>query len=449
MIRRSLVLAVLALGALAGVQRPAAAAMLPDSTQLDGWRLSNGLEVRVRHVPHMAGVVITTGYRSGTLDDPAGREGLAEVLSQLAFHSAAGDIPDRSPEEMASLRPLGWKVQTTPRMTLLSEVASAQQFPGVLRQVATRMRGVTVTEAGLGAAVDTVRRSLANRYFGIVDQALEGRLDALARGVADEAIVGAAMAKGLGGLKARDAQAELARRFVPANACLALAGDFSNVNVRALIEHEFGSIPAGSRAPDVSDPVLQAGERQSTWPGLDHPVPAVGILAPSLDDSTHASFFLAGLMTGLQLRAMRGNPAAPVTLRFLFSAYDSPDMLRLYPDLPPGDDKPATLGLVMDYLTEQIGREMVTRDLIERVKAAWDWLLGGPLPPGLQKQAAEAPGMLVPLTSGMATRALWRGDDFWDGYRRRFEASVENPSVYFPWMTDPAHQVRLVLVPKK
>jgi len=447
--RRSLVLFAAFLAALALPARPVHAALLPDSTEIDGWRLSNGLEVRIRHVSGMKGVVITAGYRSGMLDDPPGREGLSEVLSHLEFFSAAGDIPDRKVDEMASLRPLGWKVSTTPRVTLLTEVASLHQFPGVLRQVATRMRGVTLTPAGLEAAVDTVRRSLGQRNFGIVSQALYWRLDALARGISDEQLVGLASARGLGSLKLAEAEQLLKQRFVPANACLALAGDFSNMNIRTVVEHEFGSIPGGARMPDVPDPPLHPGERRSVWPGLDHPVGALGVLAPSLADSTHPSFFLAGLVIGLQLRNMSGDAPPPLAARFLFSAYEQPEMLRLYPDLQKGDTRPASLGVLLDYLTEQIGREIVTKTLLNRVKIGWDWLLGGPMPEGLIRQARPAPGFLIPLTTSMATRAVWRGDRFWNLYRYRFETSVDNPSIFFKWMNDPAHQVRVVFVPKK
>ena len=73
MTRRSFVLAAACLGLVLGPLRPASAVVLPDSTAADAWRLANGLEVRVRHIPGAAGVVITTGYRSGLLDDPKGR----------------------------------------------------------------------------------------------------------------------------------------------------------------------------------------------------------------------------------------------------------------------------------------------------------------------------------------------------------------------------------------
>jgi len=447
--RRFLVLAATALGLLLGPPRPATAVPLPDSTVVDGWRLANGLEVRVRHIPGAAGVVITTGYRSGLLDDPAGREGLAELLTELQFHSAAGEVPERTRAEMESLRPLGWKASTTPRLTMLTEVATLPQFPGVLRQVATRMRGVTVTPDGLAAAVAAVRREMGARTFGLADQGLYWRSHALAAGLSDEALVARASGRGLPGVKLEEAAALLRERFAPANGCLALAGDFSNLNLRALIEQEFASLPGGRAREAATGPALRGGERVSVWPGLERPLGVVGIVAPALDDSLHPRFYLAGLVMGLELRRKSGAPAAPLAARFQFSPYDEPELLRLYPDLPAGDATPAALGTAFQDLTETIGRMIVSLESLNGVKRAFDWLLGGPLPPGIRGQSAQAPGMLTPLTTGMAARALWRGDAFWDRYRESFEQSVMSPTVFFDWMLDPAHQARLVLSPRK
>ena len=449
MTRRSFVLAAACLGLVLGPLRPASAVVLPDSTAADAWRLANGLEVRVRHIPGAAGVVITTGYRSGLLDDPKGREGLAELLAELQYFSAAGEIPERTREEMESLRPLGWRANTSPRLTMFTEVATLQQFPGVLRQVATRMRGVAVTPAGLASAAAAVRREMGSRTFGHPEQGLYWRARALAAGQSDEALLAGAAGRWLAGVKPEEATALLQARFAPANSCVALAGDFSNLNLRGLLEQEFGSIPAGTARATAPDAVLRGGERVSVWPGLERPLGVLGIVAPALDDSLHPHFYLAALMMGLELRRKSGSPAAPLTARFQFSAYDEPEMLRLYPDLAADHATPAALGAAMDDLTDGLGRKIVTMEAMNGVKRAWDWLLGGPLPQGVRMQASQAPGMLTPLTTGMATRALWRGDDFWDRYRTAFEESAMTPATFFNWVLDPAHQVRLVLAPRK
>ncbi|MCC6349295.1 MAG: insulinase family protein [Candidatus Eisenbacteria bacterium] len=449
MIRRLLICACLLAGFTVAAARPATAVLLADSTFVEGWRLANGLEVRVRHVPGASGMIVVAGYRSGLLDDPKDREGLAELLANLEFFAAAGDIPARTREEMASLRPLGWKAGTSSRVTSFTEVATPQQFPGVLRQVATRMRGVTVTPEALASSIAEVRRDLASRAFGQPEQGLYWRVRALAGGTSDEALLAQAGARGLSRLGADEVSALLRARFTPANGCLALVGDFTNLDLRSLVEREFGSIPGGEARPDAPEVRLAGGSRTSLWPGLARPLGALGIIAPALDDSLHPSFYLSGLILGLQLRRTAGAAPAPLTARFQISTYEEPELLRLYPDLPAGSTDPAALGTAFGALAEQVGREIVSRDAMDGVKRGWDWLLGGPLPQALRFQSEKAPGMLVPLATGMVTRALWRGDDFWDRYRHRFETTPLGPSVFLEWMEDPAHQVRLVLAPKR
>src|SRR5262249_58631009 len=108
---------------------PAGAAMRSDSTVTDAWRLGNGLEVRTLNVPHTPGVSITLAFRAGSGYDPAAQEGLAELLAELQFTCPAGDVPERSREEMASLRPLGWEGQTGARLRRFTEIAAPRPPP--------------------------------------------------------------------------------------------------------------------------------------------------------------------------------------------------------------------------------------------------------------------------------------------------------------------------------
>jgi len=160
---------------------PAAAQMRADSTVADAWKLANGLEVRTLHVPHAPGVSITLAFRAGSGYDPAGREGLSELLAELQFTSAAGDVPERTREEMASLRPLGWESRPGTRLVRFTEIATRTQLAGVLQQVAKRLAGVQVTEAGLKAALVSVRRDAGGRLFGQPSDVLYWRAGLIAR----------------------------------------------------------------------------------------------------------------------------------------------------------------------------------------------------------------------------------------------------------------------------
>ena len=139
---------------------------LADSTWVERWTLKNGLDVTVHHIPRCNSVAVIAAWRVGRDQDPRDRDVMADLLSEVLFTAAAGDVPERSREEMNDLRPQGWNLQVTPRFTLLSELSPPAQFPGVLRQVATRMRGLTVTDSTLALARRQVVRDLGERYFG-------------------------------------------------------------------------------------------------------------------------------------------------------------------------------------------------------------------------------------------------------------------------------------------
>jgi hypothetical protein len=76
-------------------------------------------------------------------------------------------------------------------------------------------------------------------------------------------------------------------------------------------------------------------------------------------------------------------------------------------------------------------------------------MLGGPMPRPLLTSVREDPAALNVLCTSLASRALWGNETFWADYRRRFDFTVARPFYYWAdWVRDPAHQVRMLLVPK-
>lgn len=424
---------------------PAHADTLADSTESLRFHLANGLEVRTRSIPGAKAVAITVGYRAGSLYDPVGREGASDLLADLAFTAAAGDIPERTHAEMASLRPLGWTVRTNARMALLTEVAGTQQFPGVLRQVATRMRGVQVTDAALQTALADTRRDLGTRYFGAPDMALYYRSGDLARGMSDEALVRRASGKALEGIRAKEVSALLARLYVPGNAVLSLAGDLSGLDIRALVESEFGAIPGGSAAPEPAAPAFHSGVRAMPWPGLARPLGVLAVQSPALTDSLHPSFFLGTLVTAAGLPRTWGVPEPPLSSRFQYSIFDDAEIVRFYPPVRPGSARPQDLGEEFSFRLDELAAVTVTADQLDRVRLSIAWMLGAPLTPDIKQRTQAETGPLATIAMNTATRALWMGDAFWDDYLARFLSQRYGHNTFYHWMDQPDHQFQLLL----
>ncbi len=438
-----MLLAAAALGPL-----PAAAAgptTLPDSTRVDQWSLSNGLRVTTREVPGASSVAITVAYGSGSAADPVGREGLAWLLAEARFMAAAGDVPERSRGEMQSLRPGGWRVKVLPRATLFIELATPQQFPGVLHQTATRMRGVRLTPVLIEQATAAVRGDLGGFYARDPDSVSWALPRELAAGADSAALARLASGGALEAVTMREVERVMRERFVPANATLAIAGEFSGIDLHAFLEREFGSIPAGTPPPPTKV-ALRPAAATLTLPGLTAPLAVVGVIAPAVTDIDHAEFYLAALLMASRARSLWGDPQPPGTSRFKFSLFDDPDLVRFYPPIDPEQGDTTWVGARLEEVLDPMSRTVIPPDVVDGIKRGVYWLLGGAMPSELARRAPGDPAVITNLSSTMAMRALWQPESFWAEYRTRF-GNVETVPLetWVRYALDRQHQVRLVL----
>jgi hypothetical protein len=426
---------------------PAAAQMRADSTVSAQWRLGNGLEVRMRHVPGAAAVAVVLGARHGRAHEPAGREGLAEMLTTLVLTAPAGEVPARSLDAMPELRPLGWGLQVTPQTSACTEIVRTDQVPGVLRELALRLRGVTVTPETMRGVLLRMRRDYGERHFARPELAAHYRLREVGEGVTDEDIVRRASLTQLERLRGDEVQQLLARHWCPANAVLSLAGDLEALDLRAMIEAEFGPLPAGTAQPEARQPALQASQRVTRLQGLAQEAGAVGLFAPALEDSLHPSYYLAMVVFGAWANDHWGKPVAPFRSRFQYSLFDEPDLVRLYPPVGAGTREVQPLLDEFNLRADLFAQTMTPMAILDQARGVTGWLIGGDLPGMLLRHARRDPGTLGTLAGTAAHRALWRGDAFWAEYRRRFETSPLAPGYFYSALVDPRRQIGVLFTP--
>ena len=433
---------------------PAAAAIeapreLEDSTFVQTWKLDNGLRVATRHVPRAAAVAITVAYDFGNDDDPKGREGLAMLLGEIGFTAAAGDIPERTREDLDSQRPHGWSLTATRRSVMFTEIAATSQFPGVLQQVATRMRGVTVTREGLRAAMANVRSEMQARVNG-----QEPSLYHLTR----EAALGhenstVTPGRDLERMTAESARQQMQRLMVPANAALTLAGNLEDVDVPKLIQDLFGPLPAGTRLEHGRRDSLRAGAKSITLAQAQGRRGVVGIIAPPLTDPAHPGFYLSTMMLGTHFNRVWteiGNPSLPPPSyrSFLhYAIFDEPDLVRLF---PPGAATPDDLGTVLKDAINQLYTTVIPSETFEEMRRNLLWLLGGPMTDEQRTRARRDTSVLHTLARSMAGRELFGGEAVWGPYRERFTALPDGGlQSWMSYYQAPEHQVRLMTVPNR
>jgi len=429
---------------------PAHPDTLADSTWVDRWTLKNGIDVNVRHIPSGNAVAVIVAYRVGRNLDPPGQEGLADLLAEVLLTAPAGDIPERSRQEMGDLRPRGWNLQVTPRFTLLSELAPPDRFPGLLRQVATRMRGVTVTDTGLAGSQRVVGRDLADRYLGTPQLMLIHQLHELAAGVSDEAILRRASGRTLQDVTVRGVSERLHELYVPANAVLAMAGNFQGVDLRSLVASLFEDIPAGTPVREPPRPVLKAGARTVRTPNLQYPVGIAGVISPALEDSLHPDFYFNALIIGRYCEQQWGKAPQPLPSRFRYPIMADPQLVEFFPPVGADETDADQLGVILQDAVEALSVSIVDPAILEELRINHVWILGGPMTPSLLARMREHTGTLHTLASTLAVRALWGSDDFWARYRARFMnphgTRGERWGSYFQ---APDHIVRLLMVPSR
>ena len=445
------VLITLATGALArtaGAEAGRALGASADSVTRATWTLSNGTRVVAQHIPRGFGISISVGYPGGSDQDPAGRGGLAALLAELEFMSAAGDVPERTRREMTSLRPLGADVHVGECFTLFTEVANRAQFYGVLHQVVTRMRGVQVTPAGVTAALATVRGHYHDQYLGAPDLALYNQMRDRATGLDDAALRQLATVAGLEKLTAKDLAPQVAKAFPSNRAVIAIAGNLDGMDVRAALEHELTGVAGGP--PGALPPArrLQPFSLGTTRAGLARPIGGIGIFAPAFTDSTHPAFFLAALIVGAQGNTQWGDPVPPMTSRFQYSVIEDPDLMRLYPPMTLQDRTPEA---VAQSFTSTLGRQdnlVVQDDIMEQLRYGVEWLIGGRLNDAVLNHMRTDGLSLILLSTNIAERELRGGEAFWSVYRARAEkVGVPDLVWWLAYMSDPKLEARLVFVP--
>jgi hypothetical protein len=433
-----------------GAPASAGAETLIDSTSVERWKLANGLQISVRHVPRCPAVAIVVAYRIGRDHDPRGREGLADLACELLVTAAAGTVPERTREQIDLIRPMGWNLQVSPRFTLISEVTPVSKFPAVLGEVATRMRGVTVTDSILARAVRSVSADQARKYLGEVDLTLYNRVRQVALGVTDEEMLRRVSGKALQGVKAAEIRDRLGKLYVPANAVVAIAGNLEDVDLHALVKRLFEDIPGGAVVADPPPVRLAAAGHVIHRAGLPQPIGIVGVIAPAITDSLSPDFYLNALLIGRYCEDKWGPGPQTVPARFRYSLLADPQLVQFFPPIGPREGDADQLGMVFQDQIEKLAISVMPPNVFDEVRQRHLWILGGAMPPEVMQSMRKNPATLATLANTLAMRALWGSDRFWERYRRRFMSqSAAEGSEWTDYFESPDHIVRLLLVPAK
>ena len=341
---------------------PASAAL--DLNRASVSHLSNGLTVIMLEDHTFPLVSVQALYKSGSAAEITGKTGLAHFLEHLAFRGSQ-NFPNARATDLIYDAGGEWHGYTAYDQTTYFSTMPSDQLDLLLKIEADRMARVVIDPAAIAVekgAVITELHSYDNDPAAVL-------LDAVTRTAIQAHPYGSPMAgyvSDVEGLTIDDAKAYYASHYAPGNAVLAIVGDFTPAEARALVARDFADVAARPVAvPHFSAEPAQTGERRISLTGaVNRQFFTLAYHAPAASSADFPAFLvlqelLAG-GSGLNLRQSDWVPSAAVKGSLLFGASDD-----IASWLPPTHD--SFLFTINGSIAANTSRSALEEDLDRRI----------------------------------------------------------------------------------
>ncbi len=274
MMRRLSAFAVVALIGLSGFS--SSAAVRPPKLQYELSTLPNGLTL-VLSEDHSTPIVhLQLWYHVGSKNESPGRTGFAHLFEHLMFKGSRNVDPEGHTSYISSVGGQA-NAYTEDDVTVFWETVPAQYLPLALWLEADRMASLRITKETFSNERDVVKEERRMR----VDNQPYGRLNEIIYNLAftthpyKHATIGSM--QDLEAASVEDVRDFYNTYYVPANATLALVGDFDAAQAKELVSEYLGRVPKADRAVprDIPKEPPQAKERRVT---LEEPWPLPAVI---------------------------------------------------------------------------------------------------------------------------------------------------------------------------
>ncbi len=245
--------------------------------------LENGLVVAVQEDRSAPLTAVSITYKVGSLDEEKGRAGFAHLFEHLMFQGTRNLAPNEVSKLVESHGGVD-NAYTMKTNTTYHEIVPSNALESVLWAEADRMRGLLISERELSVEKQVVLEELRQTYL---NQPYRRATDAVMSSLAftrwETAHPTIGDAEDIRAATLEDVRSFYDRHYAPNNAVLAVVGDASPAEVRALVKKLFGPIPRRPRPRPLGldEPRLK-GERRETV--SDHlaktPLTVIGWHAP-------------------------------------------------------------------------------------------------------------------------------------------------------------------------
>lgn len=208
---------------------------------LSYFKLNNGLEVAVIE-NHKAPVVLQMlYYKTGSINDPVGKGGLAHLLEHLMFRGTK-EVPDQEFNRLTDIYGASNNAYTTYNETGYYEFSDISKLELMMALEADRMQNLQISDDSFSKERDVV---LQERYQRFETQPTPLFYETLHKMLWQEHPLARAVSGSVAeikNLKKKDVIDFYQRWYRPDNALLLLAGDLTVVEARKLANKYYGTI---------------------------------------------------------------------------------------------------------------------------------------------------------------------------------------------------------------
>lgn len=228
-----------------------ASAAIAKVGEVAAFKLDNGLEVAVIE-NHKAPVVLQMlYYKTGSVNDPIGKGGIAHLLEHLMFRGT-NRVPDKEFNRLTDTYGAENNAYTTYNETGYYELVDVSKLELMMALEADRMMNLDISDEAFKAEMDIVLQERMQRYesqpvplfYETMNELLWQDLP-LARSVSGSPAE-------IKGLSRADALAFYQRWYRPDNALLILSGDITLKEAKVLAKKYYGGLTAKGELPKIA-----------------------------------------------------------------------------------------------------------------------------------------------------------------------------------------------------
>jgi zinc protease len=266
------------------------AAVRPPRMQYEIMTLPNGLTI-VLSPDHSTPIVhVEVWYHVGSKDEKAGRTGFAHLFEHMMFKGSKNVDPEEHASMLASIGGQS-NAYTNDDATVLWQTVPSQYLPLVLWLEADRMATLRIDKATFENERQVVKEErrlrVDNQPFGRLSEILYDTFYTVSP--YKHTTIGSM--KDLDAASVEDVRDFHNTFYVPANATIAIVGDFEMAQAKELVTRYFGRIPKSTRVIPREYPreVPSKAERRVTV-NENWPLPAVVVAYPITYDGHPDSY---------------------------------------------------------------------------------------------------------------------------------------------------------------